>query len=209
MTTKFNRELSVPFPNTRFDVVGMAASAGGLSAIQKVLSALPHEFPCAIVIVQHVDPKRRSLMAEILSRTTPLSVKQAEEGDKVHPGNVYIAPPNQHLLINPDGSIVLSKTELVHYVRPSADQLFESLASGFKERCLVVVLTGTGEDGNHGVEAVKKMGGVVVVQDEGTSEYFGMPAAAIQTGCVDRILPIQDIASFLIESTQGGVGINE
>ena len=204
MTTKLSQERSVPFPNTRFDVVGMAASAGGLSALTKVLSPLPAAFPCAIVIVQHVDPNRRSLMAEILSRSTRLSVKQAEGGDKIYPGNVYIAPPDQHVLVSPDGSISLSKTELVHYVRPSADQLFESLASSFKERCLVVVLTGTGEDGNHGVEAVKKVGGMVVVQDEGTSEYFGMPRAAIQTGCVDRILPIGDIASFLIESTRGG-----
>ena len=194
----------MPFPNTRFDVVGMAASAGGLSAIRMVLSALPPEFPSAIVIVQHVHPRRRSLLAEILGRATALSVKQAEQRDNIQPGHVYIAPPDRHLLVDTDGLISLSQTDLVHHVRPSADQLFESLAANFKERCLVVVLTGTGKDGNHGVEAVKKMGGIVIVQDESTSEYFGMPSAAIETGCVDKILPLNEIPACLIETISIG-----
>src|SRR5947209_20267583 len=114
-----------------FDVVALAASAGGLNALTHVLEALPVDFPAALVVVQHLDPRHRSLMADILSRRSTLPVKQAEESDKLRPGMVYIAPPNKHLLVNPDGSLSLTQSELVHFVRPSADLLFESVAGSF------------------------------------------------------------------------------
>lgn len=176
----------------------MAASAGGLTALSRVLAPLPADFPVIIVVVQHLDPRHRSLMAEILSRRTALQVKQAEEGDRLRPAMVFIAPPNRHLLVNPDGTISLSQSELVHFVRPSADLLFESVAARYKDRAIAVVLTGTGSDGNMGVRAIKKMGGTVIVQDENTSEFFGMPGAAIQTGTADFILPLDEIASALV-----------
>ncbi len=181
-----------------FDVVAIAASAGGLSAISKVLSDLPDGFPAAIVVVQHLDPRHRSLMAEILSRNTPLQVKQAEAGDQLNPATVYIAPPNQHLLVNSDGSLSLSQSELVHFVRPSADLLFESVAASHKDRAIAVVLTGTGSDGSMGVQAIKKMGGTVISQSEESAEFAGMPQAAIQTKCVDFILPLDEISSALV-----------
>ena len=181
-----------------FEIVALAASAGGLKALSTVLADLPAEFPAAIVVVQHLDPRHRSLMADILSRRTPLLVKQAEEGDKIEPAKVYIAPPNRHLLVNPDGTISLSQSELVHFVRPSADLLFDSAAASYKEKAIAVVLTGTGQDGVMGVQAIKKMGGTVIAQDRETSEFFGMPDAAIRTGSVDFILPLSDIASALI-----------
>ena len=84
-------------------MIAIATSAGGLKALSQVLAALPHDFPAAIVVVQHLDPRHRSLMADILSRRSTLPVKQAEESDKLQPGTVYIAPPNKHLLVNPDG----------------------------------------------------------------------------------------------------------
>ncbi|MGE0683337.1 MAG: chemotaxis protein CheB, partial [Candidatus Binatia bacterium] len=145
-----------------FDVVALAASAGGLTALSTVLSALPTAFPAALLVVQHLDPRHRSLMAEILSRRTSLPVKQAEEGDHVSPGKVYVAPPNRHLLVNPNGTISLSQSELVHFVRPSADLLFESVAASYKHRAIAVVLTGTGSDGSMGVVAIKKMNGTVI-----------------------------------------------
>ncbi len=92
----------------------------------------------------------------------------------------------------------MTRTELVHFVRPSADLMFESMAAGYRERSIAVVLTGTGSDGEMGVRAVKKMGGTVIAQDQATSEYFGMPGAAIKTGCVDFILPLTEIAPTLI-----------
>jgi len=180
-----------------FDVVALAASAGGLVALGKVLTELPPEFPAAVVVLQHLDPRHRSLMAEILSRTTSLPVRQADEGDILRPGEVLIAPPNKHLLINAGGAVSLTETELVHFVRPSADLLFESLAASFKDRVIAVVLTGTGSDGSMGLQAIKKMGGTVIAQDEVSSEFFGMPGAAIGTGNVDFVLPLAEIASAL------------
>jgi two-component system, chemotaxis family, protein-glutamate methylesterase/glutaminase len=187
-----------------FDVIAVATSAGGLKALSQVLAALPGDFPCAIVIVQHLDPRHRSLMADILSRRTTLPVKQAAEGDKLEPGTVYIAPPNRHLLVNPDGSLSLAQSELVHFVRPSADLLFESVAGSFKERAIAVVLTGTGSDGSMGVQAIKKMGGTVIAQDESSAEFFGMPNATIQTGCVDFVLPLGEIPAALVTLVNTG-----
>ncbi len=193
-----------PFPNAAFDVVAVAASAGGLKALSLVFSMLPPDFPAAVVVVQHLDPRHRSLMADILSRRTPLQVKQAEEGDRLRPGTVYIAPPDRHLLVNPDGSLSLSQSELVHFVRPSADLLFESVAACYKERCIAVVLTGSGSDGTMGVQAVKKMNGTVIAQDEKTSEFFGMPSAAIQAGQVDFVLPVEEVAFALVSLVMKG-----
>jgi len=184
--------------NGAFDIVALAASAGGLRALSQVLAALPADFPAAIVVVQHLDPRHRSLMADILSRRTSLQVKEAKEGTRLSPGSAYIAPPNRHLLVNSDSTLSLSQSELVHFVRPSADLLFESVAASYKDRSIAVVLSGTGSDGSMGVKAIKKMGGTVIVQDEKTAEFFGMPGAAVQTGSVDFILPLDEIPSALV-----------
>jgi two-component system chemotaxis response regulator CheB len=196
------RPTGSPFP--AFDVVAMAASAGGLNALSHVLAQLPADFPAAILVVQHLDPRHRSLMADILSRRTRLHVKQAVEGDHVQPGTVLIAPPNRHLLVNPDGTVSLSQSKLVHFVRPSADLLFESVAASYQQRAIAIVLTGTGSDGAMGIRAVKKMGGTVVVEDEKTAEFSGMPASAIQTKCVDFILPLDDISPALVTLVMKG-----
>jgi two-component system chemotaxis response regulator CheB len=184
--------------HTSFDTIALATSAGGLKALTSILSALPPGFPAAVMVVQHLDPRHRSLMASILGRRTPLRVKEAEDGEKIEPGAVYVAPPNKHLLANPDHTMTLTHSELVHFVRPSADLLFESVAGSYKDRAIAVVLTGTGADGAMGVRAVKKVGGTVIAQDEASSEFFGMPGAAIQTGCVDFVLSLAEIAPALI-----------
>lgn len=181
-----------------FDVVAIAASAGGLNALGLVLSGLPELFPAAILVVQHLDPRHPSFMADILKRRTALQVKEAEEGDRLRLGTVFIAPPNRHLLVNPDATIALTQTELVHFVRPSADLLFESVAAVFRDRAIAVVLSGSGSDGSMGVGAIKKMGGQVIAQDEQSAEFFGMPGAAIQTGNVDLTLPLAEIPQALI-----------
>jgi two-component system chemotaxis response regulator CheB len=162
-----------------------------------VLAALPGDFPAPLVVVQHVDPRHRSLMAEILARRTSLRVSEARAGDRVARGHVYVAPPNQHLLVNPDGTLSLTQTELVHFVRPSADLLFESVAATYKGRAIAVVLSGSGEDGAMGVTAIKKMGGTVIVQDAKTSEFSGMPDAAEKTGVADFVLALDEIAPAL------------
>ncbi|ACK68898.1 CheB methylesterase [Gloeothece citriformis PCC 7424] len=186
------------FPDTQFDIIAMAASAGGLKALSEVLSHLPSNFPAAIVIVQHLDPSSRSFMSQILTRRTTLEVKQAEEGDTLEPGSIYIAPPNYHVLVNSNGTLSLTQSKLVHFVRPSADLLFDSVAKSYKNRAIAVILSGTGKDGSVGIKTIQEMEGVVIVQDEKTSEYFGMPDAAIKTGKVDYIVPLDEIASLLL-----------
>src|SRR5438874_269724 len=117
-------------------VVAMAASAGGLRALSRGLSELRAQFPAARVAVQHVDRHRQSMMAEILSRRTNLTVRQAEAGDFLCAGTAFIAPPDQHLLVNPDRSLSLSHAALVHFVRPSADLLFESVAASCTDHAI-------------------------------------------------------------------------
>lgn len=188
-----------------FEIVAMASSAGGLNALSRVLSVLPQDFPAAIVVVQHLDPRHRSLIANIMSRRTALAVREAQDGDLTSKGTVLIAPPDRHLLVNPDGTISLTQTELVHFVRPSADLLFESVAASYKEKAIAVILTGSGSDGAMGVKAIDKMGGTVIAQDEVTSEFFGMPGAAIATGAVDFILPLDEIAPAIVTLVMTGV----
>jgi len=187
-----------PFSNTAFDVVALAASAGGLRALSQILSGLPADFPAAIVIVQHLHPHHRSWLAEILSYRIELPVKHAEEGDWLQPGAVFLAPPNKHLLVNLDGSLSLSDSAKVHFSRPAANNLFESVAQSFRSRAIAVVLTGKDGDGAQGVQAIKQKGGIVITQDEASSEYFSMPKSAIEMGCVDFTLPLEEIASALV-----------
>lgn len=187
-----------PFAGAAFDVVALASSAGGIAALSEILGSLPGDFPAAIVVVQHLDPRHRSLMADILRRRTALDVVQASEGDHMRPGTAYIAPPDRHLLVNANGTLSLSQSELVHFVRPSADLLFESVAASYRTRAIAVVLTGTGSDGSMGIGAIKKMGGTVVAQDQASAEFSGMPGAAIRSGNADFILPLDEIAPALV-----------
>src|SRR5262249_12000128 len=179
-------------------LVALATSAGGLSALTTLLGGLPADFPAAIVVVQHLDPRHRSHLAGILGRRTALRVKEAEDGEALRPGTVYIAAPDRHLFVTPDATLALTRTEPLHFVRPSADVLFASVAVSFQERAVYVALTGPGIDGEAGVRAFKATGGTVIAQYKGSSEFFGMPAAAIDTGTVDRILPLPEIAPALI-----------
>jgi two-component system, chemotaxis family, protein-glutamate methylesterase/glutaminase len=184
-------------PEPVTDFVAVAASAGGLKALTSVLSELPTDFPAGVAVVQHIEPHHRSLLAEILGRSCSLPVKQASDGESLRVGVVHVAPPDHHLLVNAGGSLSLTRTELVHFVRPSADLLFESAAASFGRRAIGVVLTGTGSDGSLGVEAIKRVGGTVIAQDRATAEFFGMPGAAIGTGAVDFVLPLDQIAECL------------
>ena len=185
-----------------FDIVAIAASAGGLKALTEVLGALQADFPVPIAVVQHLDPRHRSLMAEILGRRTALAVREARHGDRLQPGTVHVAPPDQHLLLD-EGVVNLTHTELVHFVRPSADLLFESTAASYRERALAVVLSGSGSDGAMGVKAIKKMGGTVIVQDRESAEFAGMPDAALRAGAADFVLPLAEIGPALRKLVTG------
>ncbi len=182
----------------QFDIVAIAASAGGLTALSTVLGGLPADFGAIVVVVQHLDPRHRSLMPQIIGRRSKLPVDQAIDGMILERGHVYLAPPDRHLLVNGDGTASLTRTELVNFVRPSADLLFESTAAAYGERAIAVVLTGTGRDGSMGVRAIKERNGTVIAQDEGSSEFFGMPSAAIKTGAVDFVLALEEIPQALL-----------
>ena len=136
-------------------------------------------------------------MPQVIGRQTRLPVAHAEEGIKLEADHVYLAPPNQHMLINRKGTLTLTDTELVNFVRPSADLMFESVAAAYGERAIAVVLTGAGKDGSMGVTAIKKRGGTVIAQDESSSEFFSMPSAAIKTGAVDFVLSLEEIPGAL------------
>jgi two-component system, chemotaxis family, protein-glutamate methylesterase/glutaminase len=181
-----------------FRLVVMAASAGGIAALTEILAALTDSFPAAIAIVQHRAPRAPSLLAHVLDRRSALPVTDAIDGEPIRPARAYLAPANYHLLVNADSTFSLTQSEKVHGTRPAAEKLFESAAKNLKERIIAVVLTGGDGDGENGVRIVKKMGGLVIAQDEATSEFFGMPSTAIRTGAVDFIIPLPQIAPKLI-----------
>jgi two-component system, chemotaxis family, protein-glutamate methylesterase/glutaminase len=184
-------------------VVALAASAGGLAALSRILSALPAGFPAPILVLQHLDPRHRSLLAEILGPRTGLRVAQAQAGEPLAAGTALVAPPGHHLLVGLDGVLSLADTDRIRFSRPSADVLFASLAESWGPGAIAVVLSGRGLDGADGVRAVKRRGGTVIVQGDASAEDAGMPSAAILTGVADQILPLDRIAAALVELTGG------
>lgn len=179
-------------------VVVLVAEGGGLQALSQILSALPLDLKAAIIVVQHLDTQSgSSWMTDALNQIT-FPVKYPEEGDPLQAGIVYIAPPAKHLFITPNGSFCLSEAAFVGLACPSADLLLQSLAASFKERAIAVVLSGTGSDGVLGVQAIQKMSGKAIATDENTSEFFELPSAAIATGSVDFILPVDAIATKIV-----------
>ena len=180
-------------------VVAVVGSAGGIRAIQVVLGALPGDLDACVIVVIHLTPQARSLLPTILDRGTELQVAQAFDGAPLEPGIVWVAPPDAHLLVEPDDTLHLDDSELVHHVRPSADVLLLSLAQNHLGPSTAVVLSGTGIDGAAGAAAVKSAGGRVLAQNEATSQYFGMPGAAILAGGVDEVLPLDEIAPAVVQ----------
>ena len=200
----FNNHQPSQFPNTYYDVVALAASAGGLHAFMEVVSGLPIDFPAAVVIVQHLAPKRESLLPEIIQRYTTLPVRHAVEGEIIEPGVVYTALPDYHMLIDADGRLRLNQEAPVNFSRPAIDPLIQSMAERYQDRLIAVILSGMGSDGSKGIQFVKAGGGIVIVQNLETSEFTGMPGAAIRTGATDYILPLNAISSTLISLVTTG-----
>ena len=188
---------------TPFHLVVVAASAGGIPALTEMLANLTGVFPASIAIVQHRAPRAPSVLAHILNRRSAMPVTDARDGELFRPARAYLAPADHHLLVNADGTFSLTQSAKVHGTRPAAEILFESAAKSIRERVIAVVLSGAADDGENGVRIVKEMGGRVIAQDEETSEFFGMPSAAIQTGAVDFILPLCQIAPKLTSLVGG------
>jgi two-component system chemotaxis response regulator CheB len=182
-----------------YAIVAVAASAGGIHALTELLGALGPELPVPVLVVQHLDPRHRTVLADVLSRRTDLPVELARDREGALPGTVYIAPPDRHLLIGADGVMTLSAADAVNFVRPSADLLFESVAGAFGPRAIACVLTGTGSDGAKGADTVKSRGGTVIAEDPLSAAFNGMPQAAVDTGAVDFVLPLEEIAAAVRE----------
>jgi two-component system chemotaxis response regulator CheB len=187
-------------------VVAIAASTGGPAALQQLLSELPPDFPASVLIVQHIAQGFTSGLAEWLGASSPLRVKVAENGETLAPRTVFLAPDELHMGLVAGGRIAVSDAPPVDGFRPSASLLFESVARHAGSSLIAVVLTGMGLDGAGGLSAVREAGGEVIAQDEATSVVYGMPRAAVETGLVDRVLPLASIAVQLTASVRRILG---
>jgi two-component system chemotaxis response regulator CheB len=157
---------------------------------------LPATFPIPLAVVLHRG--EASVLSEILCQRCALQVKDAEEGEALAAGTVYLAPPRRHLVLRPDRTFHLMNGRTIKHLHSSANPLFESSAHALNGRVIAVVLTGSGTDATDGVQTVKGMGGTVIVQDPAETAFGGMPRAAIRTGTVDSILPLEDIGAELL-----------
>jgi two-component system chemotaxis response regulator CheB len=190
-------------PYDPFDVVVVAASTGGLAAYSELIRALPADFPVALVAVQHRSPAFGDVLPRLLRSRTNLRVMTVTDGARLQPGALYVAPPERQVLFGHDRTLRLVAPRMGAFPlrRCTADDLFVSAAETYGDRTLAVVLTGEHDDGALGVRAIKRRGGRVLVQDQGSAQAFRMPSAAIATGCVDFVLPPNGIARALIAFT--------
>ena len=194
VVVKQQRKRSVA--NSRWcELVAIGASAGGLPALSALLSGLDSEFP-PIIVVQHLDPRHKSQLASLLARKTRRNVKEAEDRERITKGTIYIGPPDEHLLIS-RGRIQLAHSRLVRFSRPSIDIMFGSVAAIYGDHVIGVILSGSNRDGADGIAAIRRAGGITIAQEPTTAEYRVMPQAAIDTGCVDLIVPIDKMGSVL------------
>lgn len=179
-----------------FPVVGIGASAGGLEAFRQLLEHLPTDTGLAFILVQHLDPKHESILAELLSRATDMPVSEVTNGVRVQPNHVYVIPRNTNMAIQQGVLRLLPREETRGQHRP-IDFFLRSLAEEKSNRAIGVILSGTASDGTLGLEAIKAEGGITFAQDEKTAKYDGMPRSAIAAGCVDFELPPDRIAEEL------------
>ncbi|HEY1378301.1 MAG TPA: chemotaxis protein CheB [Gemmataceae bacterium] len=191
-------------PAPAFDLVALAASAGGLAVLRQLLGGLPADFPAAVVVAQHRSAAGPNCLPEILRRSARLPVMSAADGDVPRPGVVYVALPGRHLVVTAAGTFDTGRSAPGVLVRPSADLLFASVADRYGGRVVAAVLSGMGSDGARGVRAVRGAGGFVIAQDGATAAYPGMPQSAVDTGRVDLVLPLRRLAFALTALVMGG-----
>lgn len=185
-----------------YRIIVIGTSLGGLQAMETLLSGLTDQFPIPIAVVQHRQKDFHETMQELLSGHCDLTVTEAADKQAIEAGHVYLAPPDYHLLVD-DDHFSLSIDPPVSYSRPSIDVLFSSAADVYGPGVIGVLLTGANFDGARGLARVKLRGGVTVVHDPATAAAPEMPLAAIKTGQVDKILPLDDIAPFLVDLCEG------
>lgn len=180
-------------------IIAIGASAGGLEALQQFFSCFPGSSGLSFVVVQHLSPDYKSLMADILSKHTPMEVYQAENEMEVHPNTVYLIPPKKYITLQ-EGKLILSDYAQGTLNHP-IDIFFSSLAKERREQSIAVILSGTGSDGTKGVKVVKEHGGLVIAQDPESAKFDGMPKSVIKTGLADFILSPEEIADEILNFT--------
>jgi two-component system chemotaxis response regulator CheB len=186
-------------PEVPFPLVAIAASLGGPKAIAQLLRSMPGKFPAPVAICQHISDGFTEGLAHWLSTETPLKVLEAINDQKMEPGSVYIAPSGAHLLVRPDGKLVLDPRPPVRGFRPSCDLLLSSAAESFGRRCIGVILTGMGRDGARGLKEIRERGGRTIAQNEETCAVYGMPREAVMMGAAEQVLALDKIGPTLIE----------
>ncbi len=189
----------------RVDLVVIGSSTGGPNALAKIFSCLPPAFPIPILIAQHMPPLFTETLAPRLTLKSYLEVKEAVEGEPFRPGMVRLAPGNFHMALqlqDDEPRLKVFQAPLVNSCRPSVDVLFQSAAALYGNRVLGVQLTGMGQDGLKGCEAIFERGGQVLAQDESSSVVWGMPGSVAQAGVADRVLPLEEIAGEILQRVQ-------
>lgn len=185
------------------DVVVAGASAGGVQALIQLLDALPADFPGAVAIVLHRSPFHETRLPEVLGRHATVKVSEPADGEPLQPGKVYVAPRDQHMLVE-DGCLRLNRGPREHRTRPAIDPLFTSAATAHGPRVVGVLLSGMGADGVSGLIAIKRAGGISLVQSPEDATFPVMPLNAIARDDVDAIMSIDEIAAALRALAAGG-----
>jgi two-component system, chemotaxis family, CheB/CheR fusion protein len=196
-----NRTDGLPDTAPPSHYVAVGASAGGLEAIEAFFSHMPPDSGLGFVVIQHLSPDYKSLMVELLSKKTPMSVHRAEDGMWVLPNHVYLIPPKKNLTIF-HGKLLLSEQDHSKGINLPIDVFLRSLAEDQGEKTVAIILSGTGSDGTRGVRAIKEYGGMVMVQNEESAKFDGMPRAALSTGLADFVLPPDQMPAQLLSFAQ-------
>lgn len=187
-----------------YELVVIGTSLGGLRALRKVLSALPKTFRLPVAVVQHRTPDAGDPLRMVLQELCALNVVEAEDKAMIEAGAVYLAPPNYHLLVEGD-HFALSTEDAELYARPSINALFETAAASFGPCVVGVVLTGTGRDGALGLMALRRAGGLALVEQPATAERAEMPRAAADAAGDALALTLEEIGPFLVRLDQPGI----
>lgn len=179
--------------------VAIGASLGGGDALRALFSGLPGNFPWPVGVVLHRDTGGGELLAEYMRKDSPLQVQEAEDKTPIAPGTIYVAPANYHLLVE-ENHFALSTEAPVKHARPAIDVFFESVAGVFGKNAVGVILTGNSDDGARGLSAIKRHGGLTIVQSPASAVSARMPESALADAGIDWVLPLDQIAPFLMET---------